>query len=117
MDEFYTFIYCTMHDEGCVIKGNHAYVPDGYSMQHSTECKWCDWTTMGIIQYDNDNDKDNFEIIQTVRINYDKYCGGFMFRFYTDTLTDEKGNSLENKVLDKWIEEIAVNEKENICVH
>ena len=102
-DDYYTFIYCTMHDDGCIIKGNHPYVPEGYSMQHSEECKSCDWVNMGIIDA-------NFDVVENVRVNYDRYDGGFMFIGYRDTLTDENGNRmLQNDLLNKWIEEFIKN--------
>ncbi len=97
----YTFFYCMMHDEGCIITGKHDYVPAGYVMQHATNCKSCDWYNMGII-----NNK--FKVIMGVRINYERYCGGFTFGHYVNTLTDTRGNSLKNEALDNWIREISV---------
>lgn len=106
----YSFIYCTMHDDGCIIKGNHPYVPAGYSMRHSEKCESCDWYNMGVIRYNGYN----FDVVETVRVDYDKYAGGFMFLGYTDTLTDENGNTIENDVLNKWIEEFLKTGKYNI---
>ena len=97
----YTFFYCMMHDEGCIITGKHDYVPAGYVMQHDTNCKSCDWYNMGII-----NNK--FKVIMGVRINYERYCGGFTFGHYINTLTDTRGNPLKNEALDNWIREIYV---------
>ena len=90
-----------MHDDGCIISGNHPYVPDGYSMQHSDKCESCDWYNMGVIKYNGFN----FDVIENLRVDYDRYCGGFIFIGYTNTLTDENGNMIENVLLDKWIEE------------
>jgi len=109
---YYTFIYCMMHDDGIVIKGNHPYVPEGYLMQHSNRCEPCDWYNMGLIKYNGSN----FDIVEKVRIDYDIYGGGFMFIGYTDTATDEKGNVYKNDLLDKWIENISINEKRNIFI-
>ena len=111
MDEnknYYTFMYCMMHDDGFIIQGKHDYVPDGYIMQHSDKCEVCDWCNMGVIEVsndnnndnDNDNDNDNnntdnIKIIKSVRVNYDIYGGGFIFRLYLNTLTDVKGNCIE----------------------
>lgn len=103
----YTFIYCMMHDDGIIIKGNHPYIPDGYFMQHSEKCESCDWHNTGLIKYNGSN----FDVVERVRVNYDKYGGGFMFIGYTKTLTDENGNIVENELLDKWIENISKNEK------
>jgi NDP-sugar pyrophosphorylase family protein len=103
MTEAYTFIYCRMHDDGCIIKGSHEYVPDDYVMQHSTKCESCDWTNMGIIQFNGYA----FDVIESVRVDYDRYGGEFLFIGYMNTLTDEKGNVRKNDVLDTWIKDIA----------
>ena len=105
----YTFIYCMLHDDGCIITGNHPYVPAGYVMAHATNCESCDWYTMGVIQYNGSS----FDIVQTLRVNYDKYGGGFIFRLYSNTLTDEKGNSIENVILDNLIDNIAESITDN----
>lgn len=106
--EYYSFFYCMMHDDGFIINENHDYVPEGYIMQHSEDCESCDWYNMGIII----SNGISIEIIESVRLNYDKYAGGFEFRGYTDTLTNEKGEDIDmdkNSVLYKWIDEIANN--------
>jgi hypothetical protein len=100
-----TFFYCFMHDDGFTIQGKHAYVPEGYAMKHSDTCELCDWRNMGVIQYN----ASNLQVIEEVTVNYDRYGGGFVFRCYLSTLTDEKGNTIEDKVLDEWIEDIANN--------
>lgn len=109
----YSFVYCMKHDDGFVVTGYHPNgPPEGYSMPclpssceaHERKCDWCDWHTMGVIQF-NDS---NFEIIQSVRINYDRYGGGFIFGLYVDTLTNEKGEFIENNAaLNEWIETIS----------
>ena len=118
MAEYYTFVYCMLHDDGCIITGRHQYVPEGYVMAHSPVCAHAnaclhanacthanacnsgDWYVMGVIQFNGTN----FDIIEPLRVNYDDYGGGFIFRLFTNTLTDEKGNSMENKLLDDWID-------------
>jgi hypothetical protein len=102
---YFTFIYCKMHDDGFIIKGNHLYVPDEYCMQHSDECDSSDWCNMGVIRYDGSG----FDIVENLRIDYDRYFGGFTFSCYTNTLTDEEGNMIENELLDKWIEDVEKN--------
>ena len=92
----YTFIYCMLHDDGCIIKGQHAYVAEGYNMQHATTCESCDWYNMGVIN-------DQFDIIEAVRLNYDLYGGGFTIGHYANTLTDAMGNPMENEALDAWL--------------
>jgi hypothetical protein len=109
----YTFIYCMMHDDGCIITGHHPYVPEGYKMRHCTDCESCDWHNMGVIR----SNGPSFEIIEPVWVEYDRYYGGgFIFRLYLNTLTDEKGNTIEDKALDRWIEEIAMDEKQPIFI-
>ena len=103
MTDYYTFIYCMMHDDGCMIRGKHPYVPDGYSMQHANNCDPSDWYNMGVIKYNGST----FDVVESVRVNYDDYWGGFIFIGYTDTLTDENGNMLENDLLNEWIEEFS----------
>jgi hypothetical protein len=106
MAEYYTFVYCMLHDDGCIIKGRHQYVPEGYVMAHSPVCLHAnactpsDWYVMGVIQ----SNGNHFEIIEPLRVNYDDYGGGFIFRLFANTLTDEKGNTMENKLLDDWID-------------
>lgn len=104
-ETYYTFIYCMIHDDGCIIRGNHSYVPNGYIMQHSTECESCDWYNMGVIKYNGSN----FDIVKNLTVDYDKYGGGFTFSCYTNTLTDENGKIIENELLDTWIEYFSTN--------
>ena len=101
----YTFIYCIYHDEGCIITGNHTYVPVNYTMQHSNRCESCDWKNMGVIKYNGSS----FDIIKSVTTNYDKYNGGFTFIGYINTLTDKNGNMIENDLLDKWIKDVSIS--------
>jgi len=100
----YTLFYCTWHDEGFIITGNHEWVPDGYSMQHSNKCESCDWCKMSVIHYNGST----FDVIEPIKFDYDKYGGGFMFGMYENTLTDEKGNTIKNEILDKWIQDISL---------
>ena len=123
-NNYYTFMYCMIHDDGFIIQGNHDYVPYGYVMQHSQNCEFCDWYNMGVIAVSNDdndhndnkddnkhndnNNINNIKIIKSVRLNYDRYDGRFIFRLYLNTLTDDKGNSIEfdnddDCILYKWI--------------
>jgi hypothetical protein len=106
----YTFIYCMMHDDGCIITGNHAYVPEGYKMQHATTCESCDWYNVGVIDA-------NFEVVERLRLNYDRFGGGFTFGHYEDTLTDEMGNPMENKGLDNWLRELTNEAEHNEAEH
>ena len=101
--QYYTFMYCMIHDDGYIIKGNHEYAPDDYIIQHSTQCTSSNWYNMGVIKYNGKN----FDIIKKVRLDYDRYGGGFKFNGYCNTLTNENGESEEDSTLDNWIEEIS----------
>jgi hypothetical protein len=101
----YTLFYCKIHDCGCIIKGTHKYTPEGYKMAHATNCDTGDWCNMGILRYDGIV----VSIIEQIRINYDRYGGGYQFNMYTDDITDEKGNSIimhEDTPLVRWFEEV-----------
>lgn len=102
---FYTLIYCEYHDDGWLIRGNHDYVPHGYQPRHSDKCEACDWYENGIISYDGKNIK----IIKEVRINYDRYNGGFSFNIYPCEVTDENGTPLdyeyEDEIKDEYMYE------------
>jgi len=53
------------------------------------------------------------KVVERLRIDYNRFCGGFHFRGYLDTLADETGNNLEmdeDSVLYEWIEETAKNQ-------
>jgi len=92
-----------------MIKGHHDYMPDNYNMAHSTTCYYGDWNNVGVIKCE----EDSIKVVERLRINYDRFCGGFTFGHYMDTLTDETGNNLEmdeDSILYKWIEETAKNE-------
>ena len=104
-NDTFTFMYCFMHDDGFIIQGNHDYVPYGYVMQHSQTCECCDWYNMGVIEIKNDE----ITVIKSVRVNYDRYGGGFIFRLYIGTLTDDKGKYIDLEddcILYQWIEYI-----------
>ena len=105
----YTLFYCMIHDCGCLIKGNHDYTPEGYKMEHATNCAincdTSDWYNMGMISYDGTE----VSIIKQVRINYERYGGGYQFHMYADDITDEIGQSIimdEDSPLVKWFEEV-----------
>jgi hypothetical protein len=94
-----------MHDCGCIIKGNHDYTPDGYQMVHATDCESGDWYNMGVIEYDGSR----INILKQVRINYERYGGGYQFNMYTDDITDETGKSIimdEETPLVRWFEDM-----------
>jgi hypothetical protein len=60
---------------------------------------------MGVIKYDGKQ----VNIIEQVRINYERYGGGYQFNMYSDDITDESGNSIimdDESPLVKWFEEV-----------
>ena len=48
-------------------------------MRHCDKCESCDWYNMGVIRYIGSN----FDIVESVTVDYDRYGGGFMFIGYT----------------------------------
>jgi hypothetical protein len=95
MTAMYTLFYCDVHDCGCVIKGNHEYTPEGYEMAHAIdgcarECDSSDWLNMGMLSYDGVE----VIVIKEVRVNYDRYGGGYEFNMYSGDITDELGNRI-----------------------
>ena len=99
--ETITFFYCMLHDDGFMIEGQHSYVPEGYVMPHSDKCEACDWRQMGVVCHTTE-----FEILEPVTFDYDRYGGGYTFRMYEQTLTDVKGCPVDNEALDAWIREL-----------
>uniref|UniRef100_A0A6C0IHZ2 Uncharacterized protein n=1 Tax=viral metagenome TaxID=1070528 RepID=A0A6C0IHZ2_9ZZZZ len=102
----YTFVYCQMHDDGCLIKGQHEYVPEGYKMAHSDKCANCDWYVEGVISYDGINIK----ILEDIRIDFSRYGGEYYFHMYASAITDELGNTIildEDSDIFQWIESVA----------
>ena len=110
MESHYTLFYCYMHDCGCVIKGEYEYTPIGYNMAHAEncarECDTSDWFNMGVITYDGNK----VIIKKEVRINYDRYDGGYEFNMYKDEFTDAEGNRIimdDDAPFVKWFEEVS----------
>ncbi len=112
--ESFTFFYCMLHDDGFIIEGHHSYVPEGYVMPHSDKCEVCDWCQMGVISHhsafglDAFGSTNEFEILEPITFDYDRYAGGYTFRMYEQTLTDVKGCPVDNEALDAWIREMAL---------
>jgi hypothetical protein len=115
----FTFFYCMLHDDGFIIEGQHSYVPADYVMAHSDKCDVCDWCQMGVISYTSLDPTTSFgstsfgsttefEILERITFDYDRYGGGYSFRMYEQTLTDVKGCPVDNEALDAWIREMAL---------
>lgn len=102
-ETYYTFFYCYIHDDGWIIRGRHNYVPYGYQHEHAHNCDWSDWHNQGIIVT---NGKGVMDIVEEVRMDYDRFGGGFVFSLYQDTLTDEIGKYIDmddHPELKEWI--------------
>ena len=116
----YTFVYCTKHKEGFMIKGYHKHVPNSYMMNHSNECDKKSWIMSGIIHYDG---SDEVKVTKSIRLTYNndtktdnadadadadgKKC--FRFLDYRNTLTDEIGEKISipiNSPLYEWFNTI-----------
>jgi hypothetical protein len=126
----YTFVYCTKHKEGFMIKGYHKHVPNSYMMNHSNECDKKSWIMSGIIHYDG---TDEVKVTKSIRLTYnnetktdnadgnadadadadgnehadEKKC--FRFLDYRNTLTDEIGEKISipiNSPLYEWFNTI-----------
>jgi hypothetical protein len=103
-DTYYTFFYCYIHDDGWIIRGRHACVPEGYQHEHAHNCDWGDWHNQGIIV--TNRESGIMDIVEEVRLDYDRFGGGFVFALYQDTLTDETGKKLnmdDHPKLKEWI--------------
>jgi len=91
-DTYYSFFYCYLHDDGWIIRGRHNSVPHGYKHKHADNCDWSDWHNQGIVVT---NKGGGMDIVEEVRMDYDRFGGGFTFAHYQDTLTDETGKPLD----------------------
>ena len=101
-ETYYTFFYCYIHDCGWIIRGRHNYVPHGYQYEHANNCDYSDWHKQGMVV----TNRGGIDIVEEVRMDYDRFGGGFVFSLYQDTLTDETGKYLDmdyHPELKEWI--------------
>ena len=90
---YYSFIYCTLHDQGFIVRGVHRYgLPENFkNTVCNASCEDCDWMNKGIVCTDGISVK----IVKHVETNYnEQYGGGFTFRMLSDIL-DENGDQLK----------------------
>lgn len=105
----YTFYYCLDHDDGCLIKGDT--LPANFNqcgVSHQ-----CNWQKMGAIEYDGSV----VEVVEDVRVSYERYMGGFEFMYYASTyldLFDEYTAIAKDSPLYKWFETMAGSDIEII---
>ena len=90
---YYSFVYCTRHDQGFIVSGSHSYgLPNNFkNTVCNASCNDCDWMNKGIVCVDGISVK----VIKPVETNYnEQYGGGFTFCMINDIL-DENGDELE----------------------
>jgi hypothetical protein len=87
---YYTFIYCLYHDDGYIYKSNKIY--SDYKSYCGTNCESkCDLSVMGILSYD----EIKINEIQKINKCYNRYGGGFKFKYYLKNIIDENDNNLD----------------------
>jgi hypothetical protein len=90
----YTFFYCLFHDDGCCAPKGVAINPCCVS-DHSV----CNLVEMGTLSFDGRE----IRVINPVTMNYNRYGGGFYFKYYASQVLDLNGNSLTNHPVIDWI--------------
>jgi hypothetical protein len=105
-NNIYMFWYCLQHDDGFLIKHNIKEVPLWCKMCNS-KCDEGEWTIMGIIDYDGTRVIE----ISEINMDYDKYCGGYEFEYYSNEYIDEEGKHMipKDSVLGIWFNAIINN--------
>ena len=93
----HTFWYCERHDDGFLIKDNDTTkVPDWCKMCECTNCDRSWWVNKGVIDYDG-NRVIELGIIYDDNY-YDKMCGGFKFKFYSNKIYISENNIESNTI-------------------
>jgi len=99
----YTFIYCTKHDDGYIIKSDEKYINCENIRCSGSEL--CAYNITGILSYDGNC----IGTIKSVQTNFDIYGGGFEFKYFMQNLRDINDNYLnindENILFRKWFED------------
>ena len=98
--KYYTFIYCFYHDDGYIYKSNKIYsdYKSDYKSYCGTNCESdCDLSIMGILSYDGIKMNE----IQKINKCYNRYGGGFEFKYYLKNIIDENDKNLD---IDECIE-------------
>jgi hypothetical protein len=111
---YYSFMYCTLHDQCFIVSGEHRYsLPSHFknTVCHGS-CENCDWTNKGIVSIDGIL----VNIVKPVETNYNEQCGGnFEFNMISDIL-DENGDELEmnnDSPFKIWLNKIQTLTKNN----
>jgi hypothetical protein len=89
---YYIFLYCTIHDDGFIIKSENTEIPADYNYNITCKCEgseFCDFIYNGMISYDGINIKE----IDSILRNYEKFGGGFKFKYYKRYFEKESGIS------------------------
>jgi hypothetical protein len=97
----YKFFYCLTHDDGCC-------APEGVQFNPCcvSDRTVCDFVEMGTLSFDGRE----IRVINPVYKNYNRYGGGFDFKYFASEVLDSNGNRLTNHPVIDWILE-RVNQR------
>ena len=109
---YYTFMYCTTHDQGCIRKsnnGSHTDVPQ-YACGHCP-MRQCQWECTGCVLRGVDNEIEEFIQFHSNHL----YQGGYNFQYYKYATIYEKNSNdyyiestlCESNPLFVWIKNIS----------
>jgi hypothetical protein len=85
---YYIFLYCTIHDDGFVIKSENTEIPEDSNYNITCKCEgseFCDFIYNGMVSYDGTMIKE----IDPILRNYEKFGGGFKFEYYKNYFDEE----------------------------
>ena len=105
-NNYYTFMYCYLHNSGFIIHGKHERLPNNYTMLPDYNCGCGSWYFKDIFMRIN---KGEIEHIENILENSSRVWGGHSFLIYMDKLTDEIGNKLnmsDHPELQIWLTSI-----------
>ena len=85
-NNYYTFMYCYLHNSGFIIHGKHERLSNNYTMLPDYNCGCGSWYFKDIFMRIN---KGEIEHIENILENSSRVWGGHSFLIYMDKLTDE----------------------------
>jgi hypothetical protein len=98
--EEYSLIYCTLHDTGCIVKGEHLYsLPTKYNFICSgSNCENVDWINVGVISVINNKVIVNKKIVDVDK----KYGGGSKIKYFD--IVDDCGqiSDIDKSIIGNW---------------
>ena len=98
----FTLIYCTLHNYGGIVKGEHLYgLPDGLKFECiiSKYCENVDWITVGVISIIDNKIIVNKEIIDIDK----KYGSNFKVEHFNVIDCCGQISNLEKNIITNWI--------------